>query len=61
MDRVGGLVRLIITQEHGVIVVRSPDVRGVVGVGNTRRQAELYLHLALAMLRKNERDKPRAN
>ncbi len=51
-------MRLIITQEHGVIVVRSPDARGV---GNTRRQAELYFHLALAMLRKNERDKPRAN
>ena len=58
MDRAGGLVRLIITQERGVIVVRSPDARGV---GNTRRQAELYFHLALAMLRKNERDKPRAN
>jgi hypothetical protein len=54
-------VRLIITQEHGVIVVRSPDVRGIVGVGNTRRQAKLYFHLALATLRKNERDKRRAN
>ncbi len=54
-------MRLIITQEHGVIVVRSPDVRGIVGVGNTRRQAKLYFHLALATLRKNERDKRRAN
>ncbi len=54
-------MRLTGDHKRGVYVVRSPDMPGVVAVGDTRCQAERYFRLALATLTTGERDRRQTN